>query len=163
MIRRIAFIVSVLAVGVLGAAVPQSQASPGGGGCVLQGTANFTPGLTGTTAVNFKYNFSGTLTPCHSDPSQSNPPSSGTVAAGQIYTVAGKKYQEPVPTGNGSCASGKTAGISLITWNDKTQTVVSYTTQSATGGVLLGGTQNQFFATVIASVTLKQVGGTGKY
>src|SRR5205085_3637043 len=132
MVRRIAFVVTLFAVGVLGAAVP-GHASPGGGGCNLQGTANFKTGLTSTTPVNFKYSFSGTLgsaqTPCMADPSQGTVPSTGAVSAGIILKHAGKRYQEPVPSGNGSCASGTTDGISVIQWADKTATVVSYHTQ----------------------------------
>jgi len=161
--KRIALAVSVLVGGLLWAAAPLSQASPGGGGCVLQGTASFNPGLTATDSGNFKYSFSGALNPCDSDPSQSNPPSSGAVSAGKIIKVAGARYQEPIPTGTGSCASGSTKGIALVVWNDKTQTVISYTTQSATGGVFFGGTQNQAFATVIPSVKLKKVGAVGSY
>ena len=162
--KRIAIAVGVLVGMLVWAAAPMSQAQPGGGGCVLQGTAKFTPGLQGAPpGGNFKYSFTGKLTPCHSDPSQTNSPSSGVVSAGAIIKVAGAKYQEPIPTGNGSCAYGTTKGTSLIVWNDKTQTVVSYTTESVTGGVLLNGTQNHFFATVVPSVKLKKVGGAGSY
>ena len=164
MTRRISLLVSVAVAGMLFAAAPISQAQPGGGGCALQGTASFSPGLTASTDSNFKYSFSGGLTPCQSDPGQgTNVPTSGAVSAGKIIKVAGAKYQEPIPTGTGSCARGTTKGIALVVWNDKTQTVVSYTTQSATGGVFLGGSQNGAFATVLPSVKLKRVGATGSY
>ena len=141
--------------------MPSAHAQPGGGGCALQGTANFKPGLTATHASHFSYSFSGKLNPCQSDPSQSNPPSSGIVSAGKIIKIAGARYQEPIPTGDGSCANGSTKGLALSTWNDKSRTVISYQTQSVTGGVFLGGSQNNFFAAVVPSMKLKRVGGTG--
>ena len=162
MSRRIAFVVALLSIGSVMGLAPLAHAQPGGGGCQLQGTASFKPGLTASTAANFKYSFSGNLTPCQSDPGQSSPPSSGVVSAGKIIKIAGAKYQEPVPTGNGSCASGTTSGLALATWNDKSTTVISYQTQSATGGVFLGGSQStNFSAQVVPSMKLKRVGGTG--
>jgi hypothetical protein len=42
-------------------------------------------------------------------------------------------------TGSGGCASNTSKGVAVVTWADKTITVVSYTTQSATAGVVLQG------------------------
>ena len=101
-------------------------AAPGGGGCQLAGTANITPGLT-NTAANFTYNFSGNLSSCQSN--IAGAPTSGTVEAGKTVVVAynwtytdstgvhsgtaNATYQEPIPAGNGSCASSTTSGTAL--------------------------------------------------
>ena len=86
----------------------------------------------------------------------------GEIDATRPIKIAGAKYQEPVPTGTGSCASGTTSGLALATWNDKSTTVISYQTQSVTGGVFLGGSQStNFSAQVVPSMKLKRVGGTG--
>ncbi|TMC48566.1 MAG: hypothetical protein E6J14_10730 [Chloroflexi bacterium] len=59
-------------------------AAPSGGGCQLQGTASFSPGLT-NTAQNFNYNFTGALSGCQSN--VPGAPTSGTVQAGKTVTV----------------------------------------------------------------------------
>jgi hypothetical protein len=105
------------------AAVPASAAD--GGLCKLDGTATFAKGPN-TTDHPFSYTFTGDLTNC-----QSNTP--GAAAAGKIATL--------VPaTGAGTCASNTGAGIALVTWADKGLSVVQYTTQSGTAGVVLQGT-----------------------
>ena len=115
----------------LGAAAPAHAAS--GGLCQLQGTASFTPGLN-NTAQNFSYSFSGSLSGCQSTDQTS--PASGTVSAGQVVTGAGgEQFQEPVPTGNGTCANGTTSGVAIASWADGTQTVVSYSTTAAAAAV----------------------------
>jgi hypothetical protein len=116
------------------------------GGCQLQGTANFTPGLS-SNAQPFSYNFGGALTGCNS--SEAGVPATGTVEAGKTLTeqVTNSKtgtidtvtYQEPVPTGSGSCASSTTSGSALTTWADGTRTVESYTTTGALAAVHLSG------------------------
>jgi hypothetical protein len=129
-------LLSALAVGVMalaGGAVPASAQS--GGGCALQGSASFSPGLS-TTAQNFSYSFSGSLSNCQS--SASAAPASGTVFAGTNGL--------PLPTGNGSCASSTTSGIAVIQWSDTTTTVIQYTTTGAAAAVSLQGS-------VIPSVT----------
>jgi hypothetical protein len=126
------------------------------GGCQLQGTANFSPGLSSTSQA-FKYNFGGTLSGCQSSESA---PTSGTVAAGQTLAVQVKNsitgatdtvtYQEPVPSGSGGCASSTTSGSALTTWADGTHTVESYSTTGALAAVNLSGS-------VVASMTLTAV------
>ena len=126
-------------------AAPASAQSVGG--CQLQGTASFSPGL-GAGSSPFSYSFGGTLSGCQS--SQSGVPTSGTVSAGQTLTekvtnsVTGATdtvtYQEPLPTGSGGCASSTTKGESLSTWADGSTTVVSYTTTGAAAAVQLSGT-----------------------
>jgi hypothetical protein len=111
-----------------------ASGDPGGGGCQLHGTANISPGLTGT-AQNFAYSFTGALTNCQSS---STGPASGTVFAGTNGL--------PVPSGNGSCDDSTTSGIAVVQWSDGTTTVVQYTTNGAAAAVVLQGN-------VIASVT----------
>jgi hypothetical protein len=129
----------------LGIAMPAGATSAGG--CQLQGTASLSPGLT-NTAQNFAYRFSGALSGCRS--SDSTAPTGGSVSAGQVETVSGEQFQEPVPTGNGSCANGTTAGTAIITWSDGTQTVISYTTSAAGAAVDLSGD-------IVPSVTLPAI------
>jgi hypothetical protein len=118
-----------------------------GGGCQLQGTANFSPGL-GANAQDFTYNFGGNLTSCQSN--ESGSPATGTVSAGQAVTIGGQQFQEPVPTGNGACSSSTTNGIAIATWADGTQTVIQYSTSGAAAAVNLQGT-------VLPSVTLQAI------
>ena len=131
--------------------VPAAASAQSVGGCQLDGDASFTPGL-GNTAQNFQYSFGGSLSGCQS--SESGAPASGTVSAGEVVTINGQQFQEPVPTGNGSCSSSTTAGTAIATWADGTRTVINYTTSGVAAAVLLQGT-------VADSVTLPQVGGTG--
>jgi len=127
------------------------------GGCQLQGTANFTPGLNSSTQA-FSYNFSGSLTGCQS--SEAGAPTAGTVEAGKTLPeqVRNAKtgatdtviYQEPIASGSGSCASSTTSGTSLVTWADGTHSVVSYATTGALAAVNLSGS-------VVPSMTLTAV------
>ena len=131
--------------------VPSAASAQSVGGCKLDGTASFSPGL-GATAQNFAYSFNGSLSSCQS--SESGSPTSGSVSAGEVVTINGLQYQEPKPTGNGGCASSTTSGTAIATWADGTKTVIDYTTSGAAAAVALQGT-------VADSVTLQQVGGTG--
>ena len=117
----------LLAAAALGAAVTAVPAhAADGGGCQLAGNATFKNGPGTDQAQKFTYMFSGTLSGCQSN-------ISGAPAAGKIATL--------VPSlGTGGCASNTGGGVAVVTWPDKTTTVVSYTTQSATAGVLLQGT-----------------------
>jgi hypothetical protein len=113
---------SLLVAGAL-AALP-AGADPGGGGCQLNGTAKFKHGPNSTDHP-FTYTFTGKLSNCD-DSSMAGP------ASGTIRTLVPAK-------GSGTCANGKTSGISLIKWADHTQTVVKYTTDSVTAEVVLQG------------------------
>ena len=127
------------------------------GGCQLQGTANFSPGLNASSQP-FSYGFTGSLSGCQS--SQSGVPTSGTVGAGQTLTekvtnsVTGATdtvtYQEPRATGSGGCANSTTQGDALTTWADGSTTVLSYTTTGAAAAV-------QLSASVAPSMTLTAV------
>lgn len=147
-------------------------AAAGGGGCQLDGTANFAPNGPGT-ADTFGYSFSGSLSGCQS--SVAGAPASGTIGAGQAVTesvpltvtnpdgtttttTGTASYREPASTGSSnvpgaSCASGSTSGTAVTSWSDGTTDVISYTTQSAAAGVSLQGT-------VVPSVTLQLVPGS---
>ncbi|HET7467629.1 MAG TPA: hypothetical protein VFL29_13295 [Candidatus Dormibacteraeota bacterium] len=149
------------------AGTPAAAAS--GGGCQLQGTANFAPPLS-NNAGNFQYNFGGALSACQS--TDSTAPATGSVEAGKTMavnyawsyvdpttgqTVSGNAiatYQEPIPTGSGSCGSSTTSGTAIVTWADGTRTVESYSTTGAAAAVSLTGS-------VANSVTLTLVSYTG--
>ena len=111
-----------LAAGGAVAAVPASAAD--GGMCQLSGTATFKNGPS-STEQPFSYTFSGDLTGCQSN---NGAPASGTIATLQPAT------------GTGTCANGTTSGVALVTWADKSLSVVSYTTQDAAAAVVLQGT-----------------------
>lgn len=127
------------------AIVPSAFASSAGG-CQLQGTANFSPGLN-SSAQPFSYNFGGNLSGCQS--SEAGVPTSGAVEAGKTVAEQVKNaitgatdtvtYQEPISSGNGSCGSSTTSGSALITWADGTHTVMAYTTTGALAAVNLSG------------------------
>jgi hypothetical protein len=127
--------------------VPAAASAQSVGGCQLDGDASFTPGLS-NTAQNFQYSFGGNLSGCQS--SESGAPASGTVSAGEVVTINGQQFQEPVPSGNGSCASSTTAGTAIATWADGTKSVIGYSTTGVAAAVHLEGT-------VVGSVTLQAV------
>jgi hypothetical protein len=141
----VAFIVALVASLTI-AALPANAAS--GGGCELQGTAAFSPGLT-SNSQSFNYSFHGALTSCNS--TEAGSPASGQVSAGEVFIDAlGFDYQEPVPTGTGSCESGTTQGTAIVTWGDSSRTVVRYSTTAVAAAVHLTGQ-------VIPSVTLNAI------
>jgi hypothetical protein len=114
-------LLAVVAAGAV-AAVPASAAD--GGMCRLDGSATFTKGPS-TTDHAFTYTFTGDLSAC-----QTSGPA--VPAGGKIATLS-------PATGSGTCGTNTTAGLALVTWADKTTTIVKYTTQSATAGVALQG------------------------
>jgi len=103
-------------------AVP-AGASPSGGGCSMSGTAKFSHGPN-MSAHAFTYTFTGGLYSCQSNTS--------TPATGKISTLVPAK-------GSGTCANNTGAGTALVTWADRTTTIVSYTTQSLGAEVVLQG------------------------
>jgi hypothetical protein len=151
-LRRIALLGVVAAASAAVFAGPAGAAS--GGGCQLQGSASFSPGL-GSTSQAFTYSFAGNLSGCQS--SVAGAPTTGTVEAGKTVTaqvtntVTGATdtvtYQEPVPTGTGGCTNSTTSGTGIVRWSDGTVTVLSYTTTGAAAAVSLSGS-------VAPSVTL---------
>jgi hypothetical protein len=129
--------------------VASPASAQSGGGCELNGAANFSPGLS-STAQPFKYDFAGDLSSCQT--SESGAPASGTVESGKVLTDAatGQRFQEPAATGDGGCSSSTTSGVAIITWADATQSVLEYTTSGAGAAVQLSGT-------VVPSVTLPAI------
>jgi hypothetical protein len=129
-----------LALLVVGAVFVSPAAAQSGGGCQLNGTAAFSPGLKAPGSQNFTYNFAGDLTGCQSN--DSTAPATGKVQAGQVVTdpATGEQFQSPVPTGNGGCLTSTTNGIAIVTWADGTTTVVKYSTTGALAAVQLSGT-----------------------
>lgn len=95
-------------------------AAPAKGGCVLKGTAFFSPGLL-TRAQGVSYTFSGTLGSCQ-----------GT---------AGVKSGSVNASGSGSlsCANGSSSGSATISWNTGTTSSLSFTTTSAGALTLVSG------------------------
>ncbi len=133
---------------ILGVAFAAPASAQSLGGCQLDGDANFTPGLS-TSDQDFTYDFGGDLSSCQS--TESGAPTSGTVEAGKVLTDStGQRFQEPVPTGNGSCGHSTTSGTAIVTWADGSQTVVDYDTTGAAAAVNLSGT-------VVDSVTLPAI------
>jgi hypothetical protein len=150
------------------AMLPAPAGAASGGFCQLNGSAAFSPGLTNNSG-NFAYSFSGALSGCQS--SDATAPLTGTVEAGKTVSVpyswsyvdssgvthsgtATATYQEPVPTGSGSCASSTTSGTAITNWADGTTTVESYSTTGAAAAVNLSGS-------VVPSVTATLAGYTG--
>jgi len=133
-VKRLLALAGASAVLVFASFGASASAAPNGGGCQLHGTASFSPGLT-NTAQNFNYSFTGSLTNCQS--------SSGGPASGTVFTGTNGL---PLASGNGSCGTSTTSGISVIQWSDGTTTVVQYTTSGAAAAVALQGS-------VIGSVT----------
>ena len=221
------------------AVVPSAEAQSGGG-CQLDGTANFSPGLN-NTSQDFSYEFFGSLSSCQS--STSGAPTSGSVEAGRTITKpydwnytdsttfaaaasggattvstaasegavatqtsgtvvtidpgtslaetrtvtavsgsgpytetlssplsfshaagavvtgahsgsASATYQEPTPTGTGSCGSSSTSGTAIVKWADGTTTAVRFTTTGAAAAVNLTGS-------VVATVDATRASYTG--
>ena len=130
------------------AALAPSSALAAGGGCKLDGSASFSPGLSNTSQP-FTYSFGGALTTCQSNPTGG--PASGTVEAGKVYTDAtSQKFQEPLSTGTGGCSSSSTKGTAILRWVDGSVTVIDYTTSGAAAAVQLSGK-------VVPSVTLQAI------
>ena len=119
---------------------PSGAMAAGGGVCVLDGTANFSTPL-GMTAKDFGYSFHGTLANCTGSESGL----SGNVSAGETFNG----YPEPKPSGNGSCGSSTTSGVSFVQWSDGKTTIVDYDTTGAAAAVALTGT-------ILPSYTLKR-------
>src|SRR4051812_21793070 len=145
---------TVMPAGMLGALVvlcvafTSSASAATGGGCQLQGTAAFSPGLS-ATSQNFTYSFGGDLSGCQS--SEAGAPTAGTVEAGKVFTDAsGQQFQEPAATGTGGCSNSTTNGTAIVTWADGTRTVLTYATTGAAAAVHLSGT-------VVPSVTLQAI------
>jgi hypothetical protein len=139
----------------LGASVPAvaGAASPVvAGGCRVRADAVLTPGLT-LTSQPFTYHYKGTLTGCAY--TGKGAPGGGSITAGEQITINGRRYQEPVPTGTGSCLGTSTTGYDFARWADGTQTIVKFTTTSAGAGA------TNLAGSIVPKLTLPPVGGAG--
>jgi len=121
--------------------------------CQLAGKASFAQ--TAGTPDGYTYSFRGALKGCLSLDSPTPP--SGTVEAGHAITVpyywsyideltgaafSGNgyaTYQEPGVTGSGGCANSTSAGTAIVTWADRTTTVLAYRTTGSGAAVSLTG------------------------
>lgn len=126
--------VTIAAAGVAVLAMaPAAMATANGGICQLTGTANFAaPGLT-VSSSPFTYNFSGTLSNCHSGTSAGL---NGGPTGGTIKTVGPGTYNA---TGSGGCGTSTTSGVAVVNWNDGDATVVKFTTTGAAAAVVQTG------------------------
>jgi hypothetical protein len=98
-----------------GAALGTTAASAAGTGvCALTGTAHISPGLK-TAKQSFSYTFTGRFTGCTSTEDK-------TVKSGSV-SASGH--------GSGSCASTKTSGAALVSWNNGKSSAISFTTTGA--------------------------------
>lgn len=136
--------------GILAAALafaPAAHAGQGVGGCALDGNADFSKGL-GTTAQDFDYSFTGTLSNCAGSFTETG----GTVSAGKPIVIDGVAYRPlDQPTGNGSCTSSTTTGTAFVQWDGGTFSAIHYDTTGYAALVALTGTFNS------DSVTLQSV------
>ena len=80
------------------------------GGCLLQGTANLTPGLT-KTAKPTTYTFTGKFSNCKG---------TGKVTGGTV-TASG--------SGTASCTANTTSGTATVSWNNGTTSTIGFTTK----------------------------------
>ena len=146
--RKLAVALALSATALVALALAGSAAAATSGGCHLQGSASFNPGLN-SSSQPFSYSFAGQLSSCQSN--TAGTPTSGSVEAGKVYTDStGEQFQEPVSTGSGGCTNSTTAGTAIVTWADGTVTLVQYTTTGAAAAVKLDGK-------VVASVTLPAI------
>ena len=77
----------------------------------------------------------------------------GAAVTGGHSGSATATYQEPIPSGNGSCGSSTTSGTAIVNWADGTATVVSYGTTGALAAVELTGSVIPSVNDTLASYT----------
>jgi hypothetical protein len=136
--------------------------------CQLAGTAAFLPLAGGSDS--YTYGFHGALSGCRSVDAPTPP--RGTVEAGRTITVpyywsyideltgaafsgnAYASYQEPVVAGSGGCANSASSGSALVTWADRTTTILAFRTAGSGAAVSLTGS-------VSPSLSLALTGYTG--
>jgi hypothetical protein len=144
------------ALGLLAPAGSQASASTApvvAGGCRVTADAVLTPGLT-LSAQPFSYHYTGKLTGCAY--TGKGAPHGGTITAGEPITIDGKRYQEPVPSGTGTCLSTATTGYDFARWADGTPTIVKFSTNSAGDGT------SNLAGTIVARLSLPAIGKPGQ-
>jgi hypothetical protein len=151
-IRRILPLGGIIAAALVLA--PATHAGQGIGGCVLDGDADFSKGLT-TTAQDFNYSFAGTLANCQGSFGDAG----GTVSAGKPITIGGIAYKPiSTPTGNGSCVSSTTSGDAFVDWGGGKYSVIEYDTTGAAAAVALTGSFKSGSQTLTSVATNPQTG-----
>jgi hypothetical protein len=144
---------AILLLAATGPAVGAATAPRGpvvAGGCRVQADAVLSPGLT-LSSQPFTYHYKGTLRGCAC--TRKGAPAGGVITAGEQITIRGRRYQEPVPTGTGTCLGTSTEGYDFARWADGTQTIVKFTTASAGAG------NTNLAGTIVPQLTLPAVGG----
>lgn len=106
------------------------------GGCSVRANAALTPGLT-LSSHDFRYAYLGNLSLCvYTGKGAAN---GGTITAGEQIKIHGHLYQEPVPTGAGTCLGTTSQGYDFARWSNGTQTIVQFTTTNSNGVTRLAG------------------------
>jgi hypothetical protein len=101
------------------------------GGCRVQANATVSPGLT-LTSHAFQYHYRGKLDlRVYTGKGAAK---AGTISAGEPINIHGHKYQEPAPTGTGTCLGTAAQGYDFAHWKNGTQTIVQFSTTSSNGG-----------------------------
>jgi hypothetical protein len=77
----------------------------------------------------------------------------GATVNGSHSGSASATYQEPIPSGNGSCGSSTTSGTAITTWADGSTTVVGLSTTGALAAVELSGSVLASVNDTLASYT----------
>jgi hypothetical protein len=117
------------------------------GGCQISAHATLSPGLT-LGSKTFTYHYSGKLFGCVYTGKHAG--SRGVISAGEAIRIGGRLYQEPVPSGTGSCLSTATTGYDFARWSNGTQTIVQFSTTGGSGGTHL-------FGTIVPKLTLAAI------
>jgi hypothetical protein len=116
------------------------------GGCQISAHATLS-GLT-LSSKTFTYHYSGKLFGCVY--TSKHAAHSGVISAGETIRIRGHSYQEPVPSGSGTCLETATTGYDFARWSNGTQTIVQFTTTGGSGGTHL-------FGTIVPKLTLAAI------
>jgi hypothetical protein len=117
------------------------------GGCEITANARLSPGLT-LASQTFTYHYSGRLFGCVYTSKGAG--RSGVISAGETISINRRLYQEPIPSGTGSCLKDETSGYDFARWSDGTQTIVRFTTTGGSSGTHL-------FGTIVPELTLPAI------
>lgn len=137
-IRRIA-LPGLALVALAAAANPATAATldPVAGGCSVNAAATVKPGLT-MASKPFTYSYTGTLSNCFYTGTGAVA-HSGIISAGTTISIDGHLYQEPTPTGNGSCLATSATGYDFTRWDNGHQTIVQFSSTSVGGITVVSG------------------------
>jgi hypothetical protein len=134
--------------------------------CQLAGAASF---VQPSPRDSFTYSFRGVLQGCRS---LNTPiPPSGTVETGHRITVpyywsyvdgqtgatfsgnAYATYQEPLAAGSGGCANSTSAGSAIVTWADRTTTILAFNTTGSGAAMSMAGSVSPSLALALTGYT----------